>query len=1072
MKFLLPLLFSILFPLLLVGQQAKHVPGEALIRLAPATNIRTLVKDLQLFNGRQTQFKAVKEIVPYMRIWQVSFDHTAIAEADFLAELKRSPGIQTAQFNHILTRRNTVPNDLQFQNQWQYINNGLGNCVEGADIDADLAWGITTGGRNALGHDIVVCIVDDGIDPAHEDFGDNIWVNMAEIPGNGIDDDNNGFIDDFAGWNTASNNDNTDANNGHGTPVAGIVGAKGNNGIGVAGVNWDVKLMIVVGGSGQESAVLEAYSFPLAHRMRYNATNGAEGSFVVATNSSWGVDFGQPANAPLWCAFYDTLGVHGILSAGATINGAFDVDEVGDLPTACPSEFMISVTNLNCTGNKVNGAGYGLNTIDLGAPGAGTWTTANNNTYGGFGGTSGATPHVAGAIALLYSAPCPQLTQLALNSPAQAALLVRQALLEGTKPNTSLEGITVTGGTLNLYNSLLLLLQSCGPCPSAFGLAAESVTDSSAVVTWISSDSTLQSSLYWRTAGDSTWQVFEDTLSPVQLNGLLACTAYEFAIEETCADTTVFSAIATFLTEGCCDTPQELNAAATADSTVLTWRAVTAAQAYRVELACTTDTLTLDSVLYNTLTLTGLDVCQTCTVRIQSLCSDGLSPDTLGTVLQFRVPGCGNCIDLQYCPFPAGSEYEYLESVSINDLENISGDDGGYGDYTAQSTSLETGGSYTVTIRPAWVDGVYPENYRVLIDLNQDGTFDLANETVGSVSNSTAPIVEVPIFLPDDAQTGSTRMRIVMSYVDSGAPGCGQTIEGEVEDYCVTITDEIPPCTAPSGAMTLDTLSYQQAVLSWDWDSIFVEYAVRIRPLNSTTWSTTTGLLTPGITFDGLVLCTTYEVQLAGACSQILRGAWSPAFTFTTTCNPACNSNAIMLTAGELTDTTALLSWQAPDAALSYQLQIRKTGTSAWTDYDTEDLQQPLTDLAPCSGYQARLRVRCEGLNNLSLFSSILAFETSCLSTGIADVANILGLQVFPNPFRETLGVQISLNQAQEVTFTLYHASGQALLQEKVFQSQGQQMSNFSTAGLPAGIYWLSVQANEGRAVVRVVKVR
>ena len=1071
MKCVYTLLLLGLFPLLLLGQDAKHVPGQALIRLAPEANIRTLVKDLQAFNGQQTQFRAIKEVVPYMRIWLVGFDHTVIPEADFLARLKRTTGIQTAQFNHIMNRRNTVPDDSEFQNQWQYINNGLGNCVEGADIDADLAWGITTGGKNALGHDIVVCIVDDGLDPTHADFEGNVWFNTAEIPGNGIDDDNNGFIDDYAGWNTFAGNDNTDEFNGHGTPVAGIVGAKGNNGIGVAGVNWDVKLMIVVGGSGAESEVLEAYSLPLVHRMRYNATNGAEGSFVVATNSSWGVDFGQPADAPLWCAFYDTLGVHGILNAGATINGEENVDEIGDLPTACPSDFMISVTNLDCTGNKVNGAGFGVNTIDLGAPGAGTWTAAAGNTYGGFGGTSGATPHVAGAIALLYSAPCPELTQLALRSPAEAALLVRRAILEGTKPNPSLEGITVTGGTLNLYNSLQLLLENCGPCPGAAALAAEAVTDSSATVSWLSNDSTLQSSLYWRMAGDSTWQVLEDTLSPVPLSGLLACTAYEFMVEAACADTTVFSAIATFLTDGCCHAPQELSATATVDSTVLAWRAVTAAQAYRVELACATDTLTVDSLFGNTLTLYGLDICQTCTVRVQTLCSDDLAPDSLGAVLQFQVPGCGACLDLVYCPFPAESDFEYLESVSINDLENISGDDGGYGDYTELSTSLETGGTYTVTLQPVWTDGVYAENYWVLIDLDQDGTFDLASEVVGELRDSEAPIVELPIFVPDDAQTGSTRMRIVMAYVDSGEPGCGQRIEGEAEDYCVEITDEVPPCALAMGPMVVDSLSYQEAALSWAWDSVFLSYSVRMRPLGGAAWVTTVGLLSPTLSFDGLALCTTYEVQLAGGCSEAVQGAWSPVFTFTTACNPACDSGAALLSAGELTDTTALLSWQAPDAALSYQVQVRKAGTSAWAAYDTEGLQQPLTGLDPCSAYQARIRVRCEGVDNLSPFSPILAFEASCL-TSTAEVAAALGLKVVPNPFRETLGVELSLGQAQEVVYTLYHTAGQMLLQERAFLSAGQQFSQFSTAGLPDGLYWLSVQTSEGTAVVRVVKVR
>jgi hypothetical protein len=1065
MKKCLPLLLALVLPVLLAGQQLDHVLGEALIRLEPKASIQNLTGRLQTFNGRSTNFKVIEEVVPYMRIWRVGFDHTAVSEIDFLAHLNRMPGISAAQFNHLVELRSTVPDDPEFQNQWQYINGGLGNCVEGADIDADLAWEITTGGTNALGDDIVVCIVDDGLDPNHQDFGDNVWVNVAEIPDNGIDDDNNGFIDDYAGWNTGSDDDQIDAFNGHGTPVAGIVGAQGNNGIGVAGVNWDVKLMIVVGGSGIESEVLEAYSFPLAHRMRYNETGGAEGSFVVATNSSWGVNFGQPEDAPLWCAFYDTLGVHGILNAGATINGEENVDEVGDLPTACSSDFMISVTNLNCTGNKVNGAGFGIETIDLGAPGQGTWTAAEGNTYSGFGGTSGATPHVAGAIALLYSAPCPQLTQLSLEAPAEAALLVRQALFDGVRPNPSLDSITVTGGTLNLYNSLQMLLQNCGPCPGAFELEATAVTDSSATISWISTDSTLQSSLYWRESGDTTWQIIPDTMAPVELNGLLSCSAYEFAVEETCADTTVFSTIATFLTDGCCDAPQDLFAESTVDSTVLSWRPVSAATAYQVTVICPMDTLTYDSVLTNALTLTGLDSCQTCIANIQSLCSDGLLPDSLGTDLLFDVPGCGNCIDLDYCLVNGSTEYEFINAISINDLENTSGNDDGYGDYTGLSTSLETGAGYTLTITPGWVTDTYSENYWVLIDLNQDGTFDLSTEVVGSVTDSEETSIEIPIFIPDDALTGSTRMRVAMAFQEEQLPECDNNIEGETEDYCLEITDEVPPCPVPA-AVTTDSVSYQDARLSWEGSSD--NYNLRFRPEGAAEWFSIEGVGAPMLILQGLEVCTDYEVQVSGFCGDF-PSAWSETFLFSTLCNPACDSDAAMLSASALTDTTAMLSWQAPDAALSYELQVRRSGTTAWDTYPTEDQVLQLENLDSCSVYDARIWVTCEGVNNISQPSAIMNFETTCL-TGTENLARQLRLEVAPNPFRESLGIQLELERAQTVQYLLYNAAGQLLLQQEEALAQGVQQSSLSTAALPAGLYWLSVRTERGVATVKVIK--
>jgi hypothetical protein len=137
-------------------------------------------------------------------------------------------------------------------------------------------------------------------------------------------------------------------------------------------------------------------------RQRYNQTNGAEGAFVVATNSSWGINNGNPANAPLWCAFYDTLGAYGILNAGATANAQINVDVSGDLPTGCISDYLISVTATN--NNDVRTfSGFGANTIHLGAPGEAVRTTSGSSNYTTTDGTSFATPMVAGAIALFAS---------------------------------------------------------------------------------------------------------------------------------------------------------------------------------------------------------------------------------------------------------------------------------------------------------------------------------------------------------------------------------------------------------------------------------------------------------------------------------------------------------------------------------------------------------------------------------------------------------------------------------------------------------------------------------------------
>ena len=497
----------------------------------------------------------------------------------------------------------------------------------------------------------MVCVIDGGLDLTHQDFEDNHWKNHKEIPGNGIDDDGNNYVDDYMGWNILTDTDNIAGDN-HGTAVAGIVGAKGNNNLGVSGVNWNVKVMVVLNDFfTDEALVLEAYTYPLMQRKLYNETNGEKGAFVVATNASWGRDFGQAEDAPLWCSFYDTLGQYGILNCGATANIDLNVDEEGDLPTTCSSDFMVAVTNLNQNDVKVGGAGYGINSIDLGAYGAGTWTTRINNTYGSFGGTSGATPHVSGAIGLLYSAPCPSFNDLVRNDPAAAALLARQYLLEGVTPNNSLMDITVTGGRLNVHNSLQLLLADCGSCIPPTSLTA-TVTDAMALLDWNITDSVQQVDLRWRAVGDASWTEIMNVSAPYSLNDLLACTEYEVSIRSFCStNETPYSEPFLFKTDGCCEAPQMLVLEQLGnEQALISWNEVLAAETYffRIREAGTMD-WTETSVQTLSRPVVNLSPCTDYEVQIGIEC-DGMEQDA-SAILNFTTLGCGACTDFEYCDF-------------------------------------------------------------------------------------------------------------------------------------------------------------------------------------------------------------------------------------------------------------------------------------------------------------------------------------------------------------------------------------------------------------------------------------
>lgn len=471
----------------LFARETEYIQGDLLVQFNNKVDVESFAKGFS-----NIELRTEKLLTRRMNIWLLKFDPSKVSDEDALLLMKSHPFVKEAQFNHLVQERVTTPNDASFSNQWGMNNTGQTGGTADADIDAPEAWDITTGGMTVTGEQIVVAIVDGGFDIGHPDI--DFFKNTNEVPGNGIDDDNNGYVDDYDGWNAYSSN-GTIPNGNHGTHVAGIAAAIGNNNIGVAGVSWGAKVMPIAGSSGQESVVVEAYGYALEMRKKYDETNGAEGAFVVSTNASFGIDYGDPANSPLWCAFYDSLGAAGILNAGATANINIDIDVEGDVPTACPSDFMISVTNTRNNDTKNNGAAYGLTTIDLGSPGTAIYSTTQGGNYGNLTGTSMATPHVCGAIAFLYAGASATAIANYKANPAQVALDFRQMLFDGTDPINSLNGITVTGGRLNIFNSIQLVqnyfpFDPIDPAPPTNTVAfSDFQTPNSVTLTWNDPDS-------------------------------------------------------------------------------------------------------------------------------------------------------------------------------------------------------------------------------------------------------------------------------------------------------------------------------------------------------------------------------------------------------------------------------------------------------------------------------------------------------------------------------------------------------------------------------------------------------
>jgi len=478
------LITCLTFSSLILSQESDFIPGELIIQFKEKISIDSFEQSYS-----DVEMENIRLLSDRLNIWWVKYNSIDNDDLEVRFRVSRDPRVKIVQFNHQVILRESFdelasqlaifPNDPQFGTQWGLHNTGQSGGTPGADIDAPEAWEITTGGVTVFGDTIVVAIVDGGCQLNHPDL--NYWYNWHEIPGNGIDDDGNGYVDDFRGWNAYNNSPNVPSNS-HGTHVSGISGAKGNNSIGVSGVNWNVKIMPIAGSSSSEATVVAAYAYALELRAQYNATNGALGAFVVATNSSFGVNYGQPANYPIWCAMYDSLGAYGILSCGATANLNINIDVAGDIPTACPSDYMIAVTNTTRFDLKNNGAAYGLTTIDLGAPGTSILSTDINSTYTNKTGTSMATPMVTGGIALMYAAADSSRMQLIKSNPAAGALMIRDVLFNGVDTLPALQGITVTGGRLNVFNAVVEISTPVVPVELISFVAA--ANNNSVILNW------------------------------------------------------------------------------------------------------------------------------------------------------------------------------------------------------------------------------------------------------------------------------------------------------------------------------------------------------------------------------------------------------------------------------------------------------------------------------------------------------------------------------------------------------------------------------------------------------------
>ncbi len=419
-------------------EEAAFVPGQLLIRFRAGVTAEEIADFYATYGlaERENLDADLEDSEQGIRLAALPVD----ISPELIQVLESDPRIRYAEPNYLLHIAKT-PDDPDFDKLWGLHNVGQTGGTNGVDVRATAAWDVATGSR-----EIIVAVIDTGIDFNHEDLAANMWVNPKECPGgygkctaDGEDDDNNGYVDDFYGANTINDSGDIMDDFGHGTHVAGTIGAVGNNGTGVVGINWQVRILgckfLSASGSGSTANAIKCFNYITELKEK-------QGQNIVLTNNSWGGglasdalrDAMDGANAPLHlCAAGNANSSRLAYPAG------YDLDNIIAVAATDHDDLYASFSN------------WGADWVDFAAPGVDIYSTVptgscpmcDSSGYRNASGTSMATPHVAGAAALLWSAHGDLSNEQ-----------VKGRFMSGVDALADASKSTLTNGRLNLLNAL------------------------------------------------------------------------------------------------------------------------------------------------------------------------------------------------------------------------------------------------------------------------------------------------------------------------------------------------------------------------------------------------------------------------------------------------------------------------------------------------------------------------------------------------------------------------------------------------------------------------------------------
>lgn len=407
-------------------QSQDYVPGQIIVKykkkkdLAQMGTVRASVE-------KRVKAKSSRTLAASQQIELIKLESTNITEV--LKMLADDPDVEYAEPDYIVNAISTIPNDTSFTQLW-----GLNNRLRDADIDAPQAWDIATG------TDIVVGVIDTGVDYNHVELVNNMWINTAEdinhdgrftsADRNGLDEDGNGYIDDVVGWDFYNNDSDPYDDHYHGTHVAGTIAARGNNGIGVVGVCWQARIMALKflsgSGSGTTSGAISAINYAVLMHAKLTSNSWGGGAYSQALKDA-----------------IDNAAAAGQLFVAAAGNNGTDNDSTPNYPSNYDCSNVIAVAATDNQDLIAYFSCYGRNTVDVGAPGVNIYSTSPGNSYRTLNGTSMATPHVSGLASLIWS-----------KIPGMSYLDVKRLIFSTVDPVSSLTGKVKTGGRINAYTAL------------------------------------------------------------------------------------------------------------------------------------------------------------------------------------------------------------------------------------------------------------------------------------------------------------------------------------------------------------------------------------------------------------------------------------------------------------------------------------------------------------------------------------------------------------------------------------------------------------------------------------------